>query len=103
MFRNLFGKEMKSIDVNDIEELLGKVHLIDIREPYEYKTGSVRTAENIPMNTLLQNPEKYLKKEKEYYILCQSGGRSSSACERLTERGFHVTNVKGGVGCYKGK
>jgi rhodanese-related sulfurtransferase len=46
--------------------MLGKVNLIDIREPYEYKGGHLPTAKNISMDTILDQPEKYLNKSKEY-------------------------------------
>ena len=55
------------------------------------------------MQTLLSNPDKYLKKDKEYYILCQSGGRSLRVCSELSKEGFNVTNIAGGVGSYLGK
>lgn len=92
----------KVINVNDMHSLVGNIELIDIREPYEYNSGSIKTAKNIPMNTLLDNPSKYLKQDKEYYIMCQSGGRSSRACSELTKKGFDVINVAGGMGSYLG-
>lgn len=92
----------KVVNVNDMETLLGSVELIDIREPYEYKNGSLRTAKNIPMGQLLETPDKYMKKEKTYYIMCQSGGRSSRACSYLAKQGFEVVNVAGGMGSYVG-
>ena len=93
----------KSINVNDIDSLVGKVELIDIREPYEYNSGSIVSAKNIPMKTLLGNPSKYLSKDKEYYIMCQSGGRSSMACSELAKMGYDVINVSGCIGSYLGK
>ena len=90
------------INVNDIDELIGKVELIDIREDYEYNGGSIKSAKNIPMGKLLNDPDKYLNKSKEYYIMCQSGGRSSRACNNLTSEGFKVINVSGGMGSYVG-
>lgn len=99
----LFSKNSgKVINVNDIDNLIGKIELIDIREPYEYKSGSIKSAKNIPMGDLVNNPEKYLKKDKEYHIVCQSGGRSSTACNKLRNLGFDVVNVAGGVGSYVG-
>lgn len=99
----LFNKNSgKVINVNDIDNLIGKIDLIDIREPYEYKTGSIKSAKNIPMGDLLNDSEKYLNKDKEYHIVCQSGGRSSTACNKLRGLGFDVVNVAGGVGSYVG-
>lgn len=99
----LFNKESgKVINVNDIDELIGNVELIDIREDYEYKGGSINSAKNIPMGELLNNPDKYLNKSKEYYIMCQSGGRSARTCNALTSQGFNVVNVSGGMGSYVG-
>ncbi|OOM10558.1 rhodanese-like domain-containing protein [Clostridium saccharobutylicum] len=99
----LFKKnEGKVINVNDIDELIGKVDLIDIREKYEYAGGSIKSAVNIPMGELLNEPEKYLDRNKEYYIMCQSGGRSSRTCNALAGEGFNVINVAGGMGSYLG-
>ena len=102
MFEFLKGNSGKVINVNDIDNLIGKVELIDIREDYEYKGGSIKSAKNIPMGELLNQPEKYLNKNKEYYIMCQSGGRSARACSSLTKQGFDVVNVSGGMGSYVG-
>lgn len=102
MLEFLKRNDGRGINVNDIDDLIGKVELIDIREDYEYAGGSIKTAKNIPMSKLLNDPEKYLNRNKEYYIMCQSGGRSSRACSSLTEQGFSVINVSGGIGSYVG-
>lgn len=100
---NLFRKnDGKVINVNDIDSLIGKIDLIDIREPYEYSSGTIKTAKNIPMGNILDDPEKYLTKDKEYYIMCQSGGRSARTCDNLTRQGYNVVNVSGGMGSYVG-
>jgi rhodanese-related sulfurtransferase len=102
MFDFFKRDDSKIINVNDIDDLIGKVELIDIREPYEYKRGSLRTAKNIPMGNLLASPEKYLAKDKTYYIMCQSGGRSGRTARALTKQGFTVIDVVGGMGSYVG-
>lgn len=99
----LFNKNSgKVINVNDIDNLIGEINLIDIREPFEYRRGSLTTAKNIPMGELLDEPEKYLDKNKEYHIVCQSGARSLRTCNQLSNLGFDVVNVAGGVGSYAG-
>ena len=102
MFNSSKEEKVKVIDVNDMDDLLGKVELIDIREKYEFKGGSLKSAKNIPMGKLLENPEKYLDKYKEYYLLCRSGARSENACSVLMKEGYKVINVKGGVINYLG-
>ena len=100
MFNFLRKDSSKSIHVNDIEDLIGKIDLIDIREPHEFKSVRIKSAENIPMSNIIKYPNKYLKKGKKYYIICQSGSRSKIACKLLSLKGFNVINVAGGVGSY---
>jgi len=102
MFDFMKKENGKTVHVNDMDELLGKVELIDIRETYEYQGGSLKTARNIPMANLLASPERFLRKDKSYYIMCQSGGRSSNACKALSKAGYDVINVAGGMGSYVG-
>lgn len=103
MFSIFKNKSDQGISVNAIEDLIGKVELIDIREYYEFMTGSIRTAKNIPMNQLLSQPAYYLERSKTYYIMCQSGMRSKRAVNELQKLGYQVIDVKGGMGAYKGK
>ena len=103
MFPFMQRPMVKSIDVNEIDSLIGKIDLIDIREPYEYKGGHLPTAKNIPMDTILESPGSYLDKSKEYHIICHSGSRSSMTCGILKEQGFNIVNVAGGTGRYRGK
>lgn len=96
------GNRVDSVNVNDLRELLGKINLIDIREPYEYKNGHLPTAKNIPMSKILAESDKYLNKDKEYHIICQSGGRSSRTSSKLKAMGFNIVNVSGGTSSYTG-
>lgn len=93
---------MNVINVNDMDELIGKVEIIDIREPYECQRGMLKTAKNIPMGELFGDVSKYLNKETQYYIICQSGARSANACRHLEQHGYNVVNVSGGMGSYVG-
>lgn len=102
MFSFFNRNKIKSIEVNNLDESLTKNKLIDIREAYETKLGTIKGVKKIPMNTLLTNPEQYLNKEDEYYIMCQSGMRSSRTSKTLNKLGFNVVNVSGGFGSYRG-
>lgn len=97
MFLN---NELNAVSVHDLDSKLGEINLIDIREDNEYNDGHVPTAKNVSMGEILKNPEEYLDRSKEYYIICQSGARSSRTCMQLLEEGFNVVNVSGGTGSY---
>ena len=83
--------------------MLGRVNIIDIREEYLYRLGSIPTAKNIPNKYLSLNASKYLDKEKLYYIYCSFGFQSAKTCLFLTKEGYHVINVLGGYNDYIGK
>jgi rhodanese-related sulfurtransferase len=102
MFDLLKKDETEAVNVNDLDKLIGKISLIDIREPYEYESGNIKTAKNIPMGNLLNETDKYLDKQKTYYIMCQSGARSMRTTRMLSNKGYHVINVSGGMGSYVG-
>jgi rhodanese-related sulfurtransferase len=102
MFSFFAKSNANSVNVNEVDKLLGKINLIDIREPNEYNSGHLPTAKNIPMSTILSDTENYLDKSKEYHIICQSGARSSRTCSILKQNGFNVINVAGGTGSYRG-
>lgn len=103
MFNSFKRPTIKSSEVNEVASLKGKINLIDIREPNEYKSGHLPKTKNISMDELISNADKYLDKSKEYYIICRTGSRSSRTCRILTKRGFNVINVSRGTVGYKGK
>ncbi len=97
MFGLLSKSNSHTIQMNELREKSKGKNLIDVREPYEYVSGSIKGAKNIPMNDLLSNPQKYLSKDQTYYIFCQSGGRSKMTVSQLLKAGFQVINVAGGM------
>ncbi|WP_040328870.1 rhodanese-like domain-containing protein [Clostridium ihumii] len=97
-----YSYRSNDIYINNIDSLIGKIDLIDIRDAYDYQMSTIRTARNIPMNELLSNPSYYLREDKIYYIMCQSGKRSSRICSELRGLGFNVINVIGGFSSYTG-
>lgn len=100
---NFFNKNKEAdLKINDIDEVIGNIEVIDVREPYEFKARALKGAINIPMQTLLSNPEKYLKKDKEYHLICQSGARSGMCSRKLRADGYNIINIAGGMGRYLG-
>ena len=52
--------------------------LVDVRSPGEFKSGSVKGAVNIPLNTLQSSLAKF-KNKKGVVVFCASGMRSAQA------------------------
>ena len=84
---------------------------LDVRMEEEFAAGHPAGAINVPVafpnpsGGMLLNPdfqrvvESFLPRDKPIFCGCQSGGRSQTAAEILTERGYtDVKNVRGGFG-----
>lgn len=87
----------EDIEITELESRLDDgARLIDVRESDEYASGHVPGAENWPLSEL---PERFeaLGKDEALLLICQSGGRSSRACDFLDQHGHSVNNVSGGT------
>lgn len=99
---------MKQITYNELNDIItsglpaGKV-IVDVREKDEYAGGHVPGAINAPMSILGDKHSEFFNKSNQYYVICQSGGRSMQACVFLSQFGIDVTNVQGGTGSYGSK
>lgn len=94
------------MDNIEIKDILIKIYnneslnIIDIRNNYEYQYGKIPTAKNINKYLLETTPEKYLDKNKIYYIYCQSGNTSNKLVNRLNKIGYNTVNIIGGYNNY---
>lgn len=86
---------LNSITVNDLRKL-GSANIIDIRSEEKYNDNHILNACNIPFNKLIYSPDKYLIKNKVYYIYCQNGRKSIQLCNILNSKGYNLINIIGG-------
>lgn len=93
---------MKSIFPDELENILTNENnkLIDIRDNYAYLMGTIKGAINIPSNFLMMMPEKYLTKDKSYYLFCDYGVKSKKVVTYLSNLGYDVYNINGGYHSY---
>jgi CRP-like cAMP-binding protein len=70
--------------------------VIDVRTEGEFARGAIRGATNIPLNTL-RVKAKSLEANKKYVVYCETGSRSAAAAFLLSQRGFDVAVLKGGL------
>ena len=73
------------------------IQILDVRAPSEFADHHIEGAINIPAPDLRERYQE-LDKEKEYYLICSTGHRSTLAISILMQRGFcHLVNVAGGM------
>ncbi len=77
-----------------------QLSLVDVREVEEFKTLHLEGARNLPLSQLADTYEQ-LDKDRLYYVICKSGMRSSRACQFLSEQGYDVINVQGGMTAFE--
>lgn len=90
---------------SDVEAKLAKkekMMVVDVRELVEWKSGHIPEAMHIPLSELPLKKDE-LNKTLPCVIVCQSGGRSSVACKYLSDEGYNVINMMGGMGQWYGK
>lgn len=80
------GKEAGTITVASFERIYkeapASVHLIDVREPQEFASGSFKGAINMPINSLEKSLDK-LPLDKPIIFFCGAGGRSGEAYDMV--------------------
>ena len=79
----------------------GKIELIDVRTPIEYREVHVEIARNVPLDQLdaaVLMHGRIGTANEPLYLICRSGSRGQQACEKFLAAGFtNVVNVEGGT------
>lgn len=96
-----------SISVDRLAQLeaQGDLDLIDVRTPIEFRGVHAASARNVPLDAL--DPHAVIngrngKAADPLYVICQSGNRSSQACQRFIDAGYdNVVNVDGGTAAWE--
>jgi len=68
------------------------VVVIDVRTPFEFKTGHLRGSKNIPLDTLPYKIGELKKLNKTIITVCRSDTRSVTAKNMLTAAGLDACN-----------
>jgi CRP-like cAMP-binding protein len=70
--------------------------LLDVRTEDEFARGAIKGALNVPLYAL-RLKAKSLDPDRKYLIYCQTGNRSAVAAFLLSQRGFNVCVLRGGL------
>lgn len=98
-YRNLSPDEVYALQSG--EQL---IDLVDVRTAGEFKSVHAQGARSVPLSKL--SPQSVMagrlgSPDQPLYIICQSGGRSRTACDRLASAEIKVVNVEGGTSAWK--
>lgn len=74
--------------------------LLDVREPHEFRAGSIPGCVNIPLGQLRSRLSE-LPQHKEIWVTCGVGQRAYYACRILSQHGLHARNLSGGYSTYR--
>lgn len=77
-----------------------KAILLDVRTSMEYRWGHLDGAINIPVDDLRERVQE-LDPSKEIWIYCEVGLRGYIAARILSQKGFEVKNMSGGIHTYR--
>lgn len=85
-----FADKIKTVD---------NAQIVDVRTPDEYNKGHLENAVNIDWNNSnFENEISKLDKSKPIFVYCLSGGRSSSATNKMHQLGFkEIYEMNGGI------
>jgi len=93
--------QVKHVTVDELAHRLGAFSVIDVREPYEWRSGIIPGAKTIPLGTLSERLAE-LPKDRHHVVVCAHGNRSLTGAAFLAERGYTTFSVLGGMALWLG-
>ena len=86
-------------ELHNLQSGSADIAILDVRTPAEFASVHAETAFNVPLDRL--DPSDVMKSrssDKPLYVICKSGARSRSACDKFIAAGYtNVVNVEGGT------
>lgn len=99
-FRNMNSK-FTTLNANDFEKAISDsaTIVLDVRSADEYAGGHIPNAINIDVNRagFLYEADERLPKDKTIAVYCHGGIRSRKAAALLSDSGYTVINLSGGI------
>jgi rhodanese-related sulfurtransferase len=94
------GMNIPAVSVNDLPD---DAVILDVREQDEWDAGHAPRAVHIPLAELPSRLDELPETdEATLAVVCRGGGRSSRAVAWLSQQGFDVANLDGGMKAWQG-
>lgn len=98
-YKNLSGADFKK----ELEAADNAI-LLDVRTAGEYAQGKLKGATLLDyLHPNFSKKIETLDKEPIYFLYCRSGNRSAQAGKLMSQKGFNVRNLSGGIGSFPSK
>lgn len=98
-YENLYAEDFQG----KLQEKTGAI-ILDVRTPEEFESGRIPQSININiMDTTFLNKVSAMDKSRPYFVYCRSGARSGQACTMMSNMGFEVYNLAGGIMHWSGE
>lgn len=103
-------RTIREVEPSQVQDREPEVLLLDVREPYEFESGHIPGAINVPRGFLevkadLEHPkkdERLADRSQEIMCYCGGGHRSALAAKTLAEMGFgNVSSMSGGWSAWR--
>lgn len=97
------AKSFGSIHAPELKRKTGnqEVHVLDVREEHEWRSGHIKGSQNIYVGHLQENLDE-VPKDKPVVVHCGWGGRGGIAASILQRNGFNdVSNLLGGIHAWR--
>lgn len=75
---------------------------VDVRYAEEFEDSHIPDALLLPLSDLRRLAEERLRPEQPYVLVCRSGKRSAVAALLLSQRGYRVVSMQGGMNAWTG-
>lgn len=95
----IVDKEVNSITTDSVFSMIDRegVYILDVREEYEYRSGHIKNAYNIPLTQINGIKKNEIPLDSVVVVYCQSGNRSKKAADILLDLGYQNVYDMGGV------
>lgn len=95
--------QLETISVLDLDSYIKKpgCRIIDLRDPEDYRRAHIRGARNLPFAQCL--PGNALLNAGLLILYCERGAASMLKAKELSQAGYAVKSVIGGIREYRGK
>lgn len=87
---------IRQISVDELREELANHVVIDVREPYEWRSGVIAGALKIPLGQLSERLRE-LDPNRSYAVVCAHGSRSQAGASLLADHDYEAGSVVGGM------